>query len=315
MVVRRAETAAECADRHRIRLPGYEATGWGAIFVPKARRNRSSTSFNATITKLSRCRSQESNSRSKVPRRQQHPSEWPSCCGRLRAPRGNGETHRLKVNWGACGACIAEITSLLSVQGEFPMLTCSTARRCSTAATSCSRKWRKVRAKESRSRGGEQRTETISDQSARAGAALRSTTANIWPRTPPSCLSRQAVRLWPTDRWRRRRCSPDRLLSASVHPGMPNRRPERYTPEPLRTRVSRNKASDVQRYLKQVDGMLAGRECLDKYSVLDRTASSSIRGRPREVPMAELKNYTLQGFACSSVRRCNASPRTRSSKT
>jgi glutathione S-transferase len=47
-------------------------------------------------------------------------------------------------------------------------------------------------------------------------------------------------------------------------------------------------------YLKQIDAMYAGREWLsDKYSVLDAYAFVFYTwGVKRELPMAELKNYT-----------------------
>ncbi len=47
-------------------------------------------------------------------------------------------------------------------------------------------------------------------------------------------------------------------------------------------------------YLKQIDGMYAGREWLsDKYSVLDPYALVFYAwGKKRELPVAELKNYT-----------------------
>ena len=72
-------------------------------------------------------------------------------------------------------------------------------------------------------------------------------------------------------------------------------RPERYTADTVG--LSRHQGAGLKTfhgYLKQIDGMLAGREWLcDKYSVLDPYAFVFYTwGVRRELPMGELKNYT-----------------------
>ena len=72
-------------------------------------------------------------------------------------------------------------------------------------------------------------------------------------------------------------------------------RPERYTDDQSAIAGIKDKGlKTFHGYLKQIDGMLAGREWLgDSYSVLDPYAFVFYTwGVRRELPMAELKNYT-----------------------
>jgi glutathione S-transferase len=72
-------------------------------------------------------------------------------------------------------------------------------------------------------------------------------------------------------------------------------RPERYTADPAaHAGIKEQGLKTFHGYLKQIDGMLAGREWLgDNYSVLDPYAFVFYTwGVRRELPMAELKNYT-----------------------
>jgi glutathione S-transferase len=86
------------------------------------------------------------------------------------------------------------------------------------------------------------------------------------------------------------------LFAASVHPAHAHvGRPERYTPDTTaHPSIKETGLKTVHGYLKQIDGMLSGREWLgDKYSVLDPYAFVFYTwGVRRELPMAELKNYT-----------------------
>ena len=72
-------------------------------------------------------------------------------------------------------------------------------------------------------------------------------------------------------------------------------RPERYTADTSHfPGIQEQGKKSFHEYLKQIDGMLAGREWLsDQYSVLDPYAFTFYTwGIRREVPMAEMKNYT-----------------------
>jgi glutathione S-transferase len=85
--------------------------------------------------------------------------------------------------------------------------------------------------------------------------------------------------LWPTD------------ATAEANVG----RPERYTADQSAYPGIKDMGlKTFHSYLKQIDGMLAGREWLgDKYSVLDPYGFVFYTwGVRRELPMAEMKNYT-----------------------
>ena len=86
------------------------------------------------------------------------------------------------------------------------------------------------------------------------------------------------------------------FFATSVHPAHAHvGRPERYTADTSAFPGIKDMGlKTFHTYLKQIDGMLAGREWLsDSYSVLDPYAFVFYTwGVRRELPMAELKNYT-----------------------
>jgi glutathione S-transferase len=86
------------------------------------------------------------------------------------------------------------------------------------------------------------------------------------------------------------------FFAASVHPAHAHvGRPERYaTDQSAHANIKETGLKSFHNHLKQVDGMLAGREWLsDQYSVLDPYGFVFYTwGVRRELPMAELKNYT-----------------------
>jgi glutathione S-transferase len=86
------------------------------------------------------------------------------------------------------------------------------------------------------------------------------------------------------------------FFASSVHPAHGHvGRPERYTEDKSAyAGIKEQGLKTFHGYLKQIDGMLAGREWLgDSYSVLDPYAFVFYTwGVRRELPMAELKNYT-----------------------
>ena len=103
--------------------------------------------------------------------------------------------------------------------------------------------------------------------------------------------------LWPADPVKEARAlSFIGFGASSVHPANTHvRRPERFTDDksafPGLQAAGRKTYHD---FMKQIDGMLAGREWLsDKYSVLDPYAFVFyVWGVKHELPMVELKNYT-----------------------
>ena len=86
------------------------------------------------------------------------------------------------------------------------------------------------------------------------------------------------------------------FFAGSVHPAHAHiGRPERYASDPaVYPQLQEMGRKTFHGYLKQIDGMLAGRQWLsDKYSVLDPYAFVFYTwGVRRELPMQELKNYT-----------------------
>jgi glutathione S-transferase len=86
------------------------------------------------------------------------------------------------------------------------------------------------------------------------------------------------------------------LFAASVHPAHAHvGRPERYSADPSAFPAIKDMGLKAfHGYLKQIDGMLAGRDWfLDGYSVVDPYGFVFYTwGVRRELPMAELKNYT-----------------------
>jgi glutathione S-transferase len=103
--------------------------------------------------------------------------------------------------------------------------------------------------------------------------------------------------LWPTDPIAEAKAlSLIGFFAASVHPAMAHvRRPERYAPDPAAHPMIKDTGlKTFHGYLKQVDGMLAGREWFsDRYSVLDPYGFVFYTwGARGELPVGELKNYT-----------------------
>ncbi len=103
--------------------------------------------------------------------------------------------------------------------------------------------------------------------------------------------------LWPTDATAEAKAlSLIGFFATSVHPAHAHvGRPERYTADSAAfPGIKEMGLKTFHAYLKQIDGMLAGREWLsDRYSVLDPYAFVFYTwGVRRELPMAELKNYS-----------------------
>ena len=103
--------------------------------------------------------------------------------------------------------------------------------------------------------------------------------------------------LWPTDPVKEARAlSVVGFFASSVHPANAHvGRPERYTEDKSAfAGLQAMGKKTFHEYMKLIDGMYAGREWLsDKYSVLDAYAFVFyVWGVRRELPMAELKNYS-----------------------
>src|SRR6201981_3977566 len=103
--------------------------------------------------------------------------------------------------------------------------------------------------------------------------------------------------LWPSDaNAEAKALSLIGFFATSVHPAHAHvGRPERYTADSSAFPGIKDMGlKTFHTYLKQIDGMLAGREWLsDRYSVLDPYAFVFYTwGVRREMPMAELKNYS-----------------------
>ncbi len=103
--------------------------------------------------------------------------------------------------------------------------------------------------------------------------------------------------LWPTDPMAEAKAlALIGYFASSVHPAHAHvGRPERYTADQSAYPGIKDMGlKTFHGYLKQIDGMLAGREWFgDKYSVLDPYGFVFYTwGVRRELPMSELKNYT-----------------------
>jgi glutathione S-transferase len=103
--------------------------------------------------------------------------------------------------------------------------------------------------------------------------------------------------LWPSDPTKEAKAlSLIGFFAASVHPAHAHvGRPERYAADPAVFPALQKKGLEsFHDYLKQVDGMLAGRKWFsDDYTVVDPYGFVFYTwGVRRELPMAELKNYT-----------------------
>jgi glutathione S-transferase len=103
--------------------------------------------------------------------------------------------------------------------------------------------------------------------------------------------------LWPSDaNAEAKALSVIGFFATNVHPAHAHvGRPERYSADASAFPGIKDMGlKTFHAYLKQIDGMLAGREWLsDRYSVLDPYAFVFYTwGVRRELPMAELKNYS-----------------------
>jgi glutathione S-transferase len=103
--------------------------------------------------------------------------------------------------------------------------------------------------------------------------------------------------LWPNDELAEAKAlSLIGFFAASVHPAHAHvGRPERYTPDTnAHASIKETGLKTFHGYLQQIDGMLSGREWLgDTFSVVDPYALVFYTwGVRRELPVAELKNYT-----------------------
>jgi glutathione S-transferase len=103
--------------------------------------------------------------------------------------------------------------------------------------------------------------------------------------------------LWPSDaNAEAKALSVIGFFATNVHPAHAHvGRPERYSADASAFPGIKDMGlKTFHNYLKQIDGMLAGREWLsDRYSVLDPYAFVFYTwGVRRELPMAELKNYS-----------------------
>ncbi len=112
--------------------------------------------------------------------------------------------------------------------------------------------------------------------------------------------------LWPTDPVAEAKAlSLIGFLAASVHPAHAHiGRPERYAADPaIFPAIKEMGLKSFHNYLKQIDGMLAGREWLsDRYSVVDPYGFVFYTwGIRRELPMGELENQTA--FKDRKVKR------------
>jgi glutathione S-transferase len=103
--------------------------------------------------------------------------------------------------------------------------------------------------------------------------------------------------LWPSDQLAEAKAlSLIGFFAASVHPAHAHiGRPERYSADTAcHPAIKEAGMKTFHGYLKQIDGMLAGREWFsDRYSVLDPYGLVFYSwGLRRELPVGELKNYT-----------------------
>lgn len=103
--------------------------------------------------------------------------------------------------------------------------------------------------------------------------------------------------LWPTDPVKEAKAlAVVGFFASSVHPAHAHiGRPERYTEDKsAHPGIQAMGKKTFHDYLKQIDGMYAGREWLsDKYSALDPYAFVFyVWGTRRELPVSELKNYS-----------------------
>src|SRR3977135_791125 len=147
--------------------------------------------------------------------------------------------------------------------------------------------------------GGEQRTEAylkINPQG-RVPALRLDNGEHLAENTAILPYLGKRFRLWPTDPMAENKAlSLIGFCAASVHTAHSHiGRPERYTADSAAfPGIKEAGRKTFHGYLKQIDGMLAGREWLsDGYSVLDPYGLVFYTwGVRRELPMGELANYT-----------------------
>jgi glutathione S-transferase len=145
--------------------------------------------------------------------------------------------------------------------------------------------------------GGEQRTEAYLkiNPLGRVPAVRLDNGDNLTENTAILPYLGKRFGLWPTDAVAKA-LSLIGFFATSVHPAHAHvGRPERYTADSAAFPGIKDMGlKTFHTYLKQIDGMLAGREWLsERYSVLDPYAFVFYTwGVRRELPMAELKNYS-----------------------
>jgi glutathione S-transferase len=147
--------------------------------------------------------------------------------------------------------------------------------------------------------GGEQRTEAYLKKNPQGRVPLLQLDSGDYISENTAILPYLGKRfgLWPKDEvGEAKTMSLIGFFASSVHPAHAHvGRPERYTPETsAHAAIKETGLKTFHNYLKQIDGMLAGREWLgDKFSVVDPYAFVFYTwGVRRELPMGELKNYT-----------------------
>ena len=147
--------------------------------------------------------------------------------------------------------------------------------------------------------GGEQRTEAYLkiNPLGRVPVLRLDSGENLTENTAILPYLGKRLGLWPTEAAAEAKAlSLIGFFATNVHPAHAHvGRPERYTADSAAFPGIKDMGlKTFHTYLKQIDGMLAGREWLsDRYSVLDPYAFVFYTwGVRRELPMAELKNYS-----------------------
>jgi glutathione S-transferase len=147
--------------------------------------------------------------------------------------------------------------------------------------------------------GGEQRTEAYLkiNPLGRVPVLRLDSGENLTENTAILPYLGKRLGLWPTEATAEAKAlSLIGFFATNVHPAHAHvGRPERYTADSAAFPGIKDMGlKTFHTYLKQIDGMLAGREWLsDRYSVLDPYAFVFYTwGVRRELPMVELKNYS-----------------------
>jgi len=147
--------------------------------------------------------------------------------------------------------------------------------------------------------GGEQRTEAYLkiNPLGRVPVLRLDSGENLTENTAILPYLGKRLGLWPTEAAAEAKAlSLIGFFATNVHPAHAHvGRPERYTADSAAFPGIKDMGlKTFHTYLKQIDGMLAGREWLsDRYSVLDPYAFVFYTwGVRRELPMVELKNYS-----------------------